>query len=294
VTPLVLAAMILYTLLAGATFLVAHVTVREFDPLALAQLRFVLAASALVVLVVARRGARAGLAALVPPRGLRLRVLGLGVMGTTLNQGLFLFGMAHTTPAHASLLYATTPLMVLVLALARGQERLVPLRAAGMGLAFAGVVFLLFGRGLHDGGATLLGDTLVFAAVIAWAGYTAGSRELLAHLDPLALTAAATVMGAIVFLPVGVPAVLAQDWSRISGRGWFGLAYIGLVTSVVSYLIWSWALARTEASRVAVFTNLQPIAAALLAWAFLGMPLTLHFAASAAIVLVGVALAERR
>lgn len=293
-TPLVLAALLVYTLLAGATFLVAHVTVRQFDPLALAQLRFALAASALVVLVLARRGFRAGLVALAPPRGLRVRVLGLGILGTTLNQGLFLVGMAHTTPPHAALLYATTPLLVLVLALARGQERLVPLRAAGMALAFVGVAFLLFGRGFHDDGATLLGDALVFAAVIAWAGYTAGSRELLAHIDPLALTASATILGALVFLPVGVPAVLAQDWSRISGRGWLGLAYIGLVTSVVTYLIWSWALARTEASRVAVFTNLQPFATAVLAWAILGTPLTLHFAASAAIVLTGVALAERR
>ena len=293
-TPLVLCALLVYTVLAGATFLVARVTVGEFDPLALAQLRFVLAALALIVLVVARRGVRAGLAALVPPRGLRARVLLLGVLGTTLNQALFLVGMKHTTPPHASLLYATTPLLVLGLALARGQERLVPVRAAGMALAFAGVAYLLFGRGPDDGGATLLGDGLVFVAVIAWAGYTAGSREVLAHLDPLALTAAATVMGALVFLPVGVPAVVAQDWTRITGRGWCGLAYIALVTSVVSYLIWSWALARTEASRVAVFTNLQPIAAALLAWAILGTPLTLHFATSTAIVLSGVALAERR
>ncbi len=293
-TLLVLTAMLVYTILAGATFLVARVTVGEFDPLALAQLRFVLAAVALAALLVARRGVRAGLAALVPPRGLRARVLLLGVLGTTLNQALFLLGMKHTIPPHASLLYATTPLLVLGLALARGQEKLVPLRAAGMAVAFAGVAYLLFGRGPGDGGATLLGDGLVFGAVLAWAGYTAGSRELLAHLDPLALTASATVMGALVFVPIGVPAVLAQDWTRITANGWFGLAYISFVTSVLTYLIWSWALARTEASRVAVFTNLQPIAAAVLAWAILGTPLTVHFGVSTAIVLGGVALAERR
>ena len=293
-TPLVRAAMLVYTVLAGATFLVARVTVGEFDPLALAQLRFVLAALALAGLLVARRGPGPGLAAVVPPPGLRLRVLVLGVLGTTLNQALFLVGMKHTTPPHAALLYATTPLLVLTLALARGQERLVPARLAGMAIAFAGVAFLLFARGLGDGGATLLGDGLVFAAVIAWAGYTAGSREALARLDPLALTASATVLGALVFLPVGIPAVLAQDWTRVSVQGWLGLGYIAFVTSVVTYLLWSWALARTEASRVAVFTNLQPIVAALLAWAILGTPLTLHFALSAAVVLGGVALAERR
>ena len=36
------------------------------------------------------------------------------------------------------------------------------------------------------------------------------------------------------------------------------------------------------------------VVAALLAWAILGTPLTVHFALSAAVVLGGVALAERR
>jgi drug/metabolite transporter (DMT)-like permease len=241
---------------------------------------------------VARR--RGGLAGLVPRRGDRLGVAWLGVLGTPLNQALFLVGLQRTTPAHASLLYAVTPLIVLAMALARRQERLVPMRAVGLAVAFAGVAVLLFGRGLAAERATLVGDAFVLAAVVAWSAYTARSRELLARIDPLALTAAATTFGALVFLPLGVPALLAQDWTRITGRGWFGLAYVGLVTSVASYLIWAWALARVEASRVAGFTYLQPIAAALLAWLLLGMPLTLHFAVSTAIVLTGVVLAERR
>ena len=287
----VLAALLLYTLFAAGTFIVARVTVDEFDPLALAQLRFAVAALALLALAATRPG---GLRGLVPPRRDRAAVALLGLLGTPINQALFLVGLKHTTPAHAALLYAATPILVLALALARRLERLEPVRALGMGLAFAGVALLLFGRGLAAESATLAGDAIVFVAVIAWAGYTTQSRALLARWEPVALTAAATTFGAIAFLPVGLPALAAQDFARVTARGWLGLAYISIVTSVVSYLIWSWALARTEASRVAVFTNLQPIAAALLAWALLGTPLTLHFALSTAVVLAGVALAERR
>jgi drug/metabolite transporter (DMT)-like permease len=289
----VVAALLLYTVLAAATFIVARVALEEFDPLALAQLRFVLAALALAVLVAARGGRRA-LAALMPPPRDRRAVALLGLLGTPINQAFFLLGLERTTPAHAALLYALTPLLVLALALVRRQERLVPSRALGFVVAFAGVALLLFGRGLAAEGSTLAGDALVAVAVVAWALYTATSRELLARLDPLALTASATAFGALVFLPVGIPALLAQDFARVSGRGWLGLAYIALVTSVATYLIWSWALSRTEASRVAAFSYLQPVAAALLAWVLLGLPLTVHFAVSAAVVLAGVALAERR
>ncbi len=287
----VVAALLLYTLLAAATFIVARVAVDEFDPLALAQLRFLLAATALLALVAVRRG---GLRGLVPPRGDRRAVAWLGLLGTPLNQALFLVGLQRTTPAHAALLYAITPLLVLALALARRQERLVPTRAIGLVVAFGGVALLLFGRGLAAERATLLGDGLVLGAVVAWSAYTADSRRLLARIGFLPLTAAATTFGALSFLPIGIPAIAAQDWARVTARGWFGLAYIGLVTSVVSYLIWSWALARAEASRVAGFTYLQPVAAALLAWILLGQPLTLHFLVSTGVVLAGVALAERR
>jgi drug/metabolite transporter (DMT)-like permease len=287
----VVLALLVYTVLAAATFIVARVALAEFDPLALAQLRFVLAALALLVLLAVRRG---GLGTLVPPRGDRFAVAWLGLLGTPINQAFFLVGLARTTPAHAALLYAVTPLLVLALAVARRQERLIPSRALGIGVAFVGVALLLFGRGLAADPSSPAGDALVFVAVVAWAAYTAQSRELLARIDPLALTAAATTFGALVFLPIGVPAVLAQDFARVSAKGWFGLAYVSLVTSVASYLIWSWALARTEASRVAVFSYLQPVAAALLAWLILGVPLTAHFAVSAAVVLAGVALAERR
>jgi drug/metabolite transporter (DMT)-like permease len=107
------------------------------------------------------------------------------------------------------------------------------------------------------------------------------------------VTAWATAFGTLFFLPVGVPALLGQDWARITPGGWWCLAYIALLTSIVSYLLWGWALARIEASRVAVFTNLQPIVTALFAFALFGEPLTLHFLAATAFVLTGVWLAER-
>jgi len=50
--------------------------------------------------------------------------------------------------------------------------------------------------------------------------------------------------------------------------------YLIVMTSVVAYLLWSWALAHLAAARVAVFTNLQPLATALLAQAFLGERVT--------------------
>jgi drug/metabolite transporter (DMT)-like permease len=283
---LVLLALLGQTLVSAGTFLIGKVTLRQFDALALAQLRFALATAGFLALMAAR-------GELKPARmkGSWGALLGLGILGTTLNQGLFLLGLARSTPAHAALLYAATPILVLAFAWVRGDERPTARRMAGVGLAFAGVLYLLLGRGLTFDVRWLTGDALVLAAVTAWAGYTTRARPLVSRLGTLPVTGWAMALGALVFLPVGVPAVLHQDFARVTTMGWIGLVYLALVTSVLSYLLWSYALARTLASRVAVFTNLQPLLTALLAWLVLGEPLTWHFVGATACVIGGVWLA---
>ena len=66
-----------------------------------------------------------------------------------------------------------------------------------------------------------------------------------------------------------------------------------MLTSVVAYLIYYWALAQAEASRVAIWSNLQPVLTAVLAWAIYGESLTAPFLAGGAMVLAGVVLTER-
>src|SRR3989441_5361596 len=62
----------------------------------------------------------------------------------------------------------------------------------------------------------------------------------------------------------------------------------------ISYLLWSWALAHLAAARVAIFTNLQPLATALLGQLFLGERMTAAFFSAAAVVIAGVLLAQWR
>jgi drug/metabolite transporter (DMT)-like permease len=63
---------------------------------------------------------------------------------------------------------------------------------------------------------------------------------------------------------------------------------------VLSYAIWFSALARTDASKVAVFSNLQPVATALAAWVFLSEPLTWEVVVGGGLVLLGVRLTQRQ
>jgi drug/metabolite transporter (DMT)-like permease len=159
-------------------------------------------------------------------------------------------------------------------------------------------VYVLFQRGLDLSGGPLIGDLLLFVAVIAWAAYTAEGREVVGQLGAFPTIAWTFVAGTVMYLPLGLGALLVPsyraDIARASGVAWAGVAYLIVMTSVVSYLIWSWALAHLAAARVAVFNNLQPLATALMAQAFLGERVTAEFFVAAAVVIAGVLLAQWR
>ena len=277
-----------HTLIAAGTYLVAKDAFRQWAPLELTWLRILLASSLyLTVFVVTRRP-------LLPPRSERKRLLTLGFLGMPINQGVFMLGLSLSTPAHAAIAYAMTPATVMVGAHFLLGERLTRRRALGVGVAFSGVAVVLLERGLSFALHGLAGDLLLLLAMVAWAGYTVMTRPLARKYGALTTTGWVWFAGALWTLPFG-PWVLrpVEQLDLITTRGWLGLTYIVLVTSVLAYLLWGYALERLEAARVAIFTNLQPVVTALLAWVVLGDPVSLPTAVGGLLVIGGVSLIQR-
>lgn len=274
-------------LITGSTYLVVKLGLAEFSPFALGCVRFLVSAAIFAPLLALQRGARWF------DRRDWGHFLALGLLGVPLNQGLFLYGMQYAPAAHGALLYASTPIMVLFLSCLFLGERPSWPKVAGIALGFAGVVLVLFDKGLAFARQTIGGDLLVLAAVATWAVYTIYSKKLLRRYRPLELTGFSLSLGALLFLPVGLPFMLRQDYGRVTGTGVFSVLYLAVMTSVVAYLVWAWALSRMEASKVAVISNLQPVVAAALAWIVFRETVTVRFVIGTAVVLAGVVLAER-
>lgn len=277
-----------HTFISAGTFLLGKTAADTMPTLALGFLRFLIAGAGFLLLARIR-----GLELWPVARAEWRAYLLAGFLGVTLNQLAFLGGLALTLPAHAALLYALTPTVVLLLAWARGQERPGPRKLAGLALAFAGVVALFTGRG---GGVLpprwIVGDLLVLVAVLAWAGYTVMSRPLVQKHGAQRATTLSILFGLAAFAPLGAWGLPQLAPSTVPPMAWVGLAYLGLMTSVVSYLLWFHALSMKEPSRVAIATNGQPVATALLAWGFQGQAITPAFALGAALVIAGVLLTQ--
>jgi drug/metabolite transporter (DMT)-like permease len=281
--------MLLHSALSAGTYLAAKRALGELSPFELALARFSFAGVIYAGLLLWRpvRVSRGDLA----------RLAALGFVAIPLNQGLFLFGLSLTTPGHAALLYAMTPVFVFVLALLRREEKASALKAVGIATAFAGAAVVLAARGQLSGDAqasrALAGDLLVLLAVVAWAVYVVWGKPYAERYGVVATTGLTIVTGSLLYLPVGLAFSRGSSFQALSGPGWGSVAYLVVLTSVVSYLLYYWALAREDASRVAIWSNTQPVLTALLAWVVYGDRLTPAFVAGGLLVIAGVVMTQR-
>ncbi|HEY5598553.1 MAG TPA: DMT family transporter [Kiloniellales bacterium] len=273
----------------GASPLATKLAVIEIDPVAVAALRTVLSALVALPLVIAGR--------LRLPRATAARsylaVSSLG--GFVVFPLLFSVGTGRTSVGHAALILGTLPVLTgLIAAL---LERRIPGGQwwAGCALALAGTAALVGARvGLGDGGgATATGDLLVLAgAVAAAAGYVTGARAA-RELGSWTVTLWGIVIGSLVLLPL-LPFVLSPTALGTAGpRAWGGVLYLAIITSIVGYAAWYWALGRGGIGRTGLTQFLQPLVGLVLAMVILGETLTWPMIVAAMAILGGVAWARR-
>jgi drug/metabolite transporter (DMT)-like permease len=221
-------AMVLVVCVWGSNYTVVKQSLDAFPPLAFMALRFGLAASAMLLVLLRLEGW---------PR-LPLRTWGalaaLGLVGNTAYQLCFILGLARTTAANSGLLTAVTPVLVAALAVAFKLERLTRPLLVGLALALAGMLLVVGSRGPSLSAETRLGDALILGGCLTWALYTVGVKALGAGLTPLQITALTMLTGAPPLLALGAPAVAGMDLGRPSALAWTGVAYSALVPLVVA------------------------------------------------------------
>ncbi|MCG3174584.1 MAG: hypothetical protein GMKNLPBB_02829 [Myxococcota bacterium] len=277
------------TLIASAGYLVIQDALRTVHPLTLVTFRF--GGAALLLYAMSKL---TGHLAPVPWRAHRQFML-LGLLGVTLNQSMFFLGLAQpgTQPEHAAMLYAMTGGFAYLAGLLLGTERWRLVRVSGILLAITGASWVLVDKGVDFASGSANGYLILFVAVIFWALYgVLGFGAVRAH-GPLRTTTWAMVYGALFYSPYGAYRLWTFDWTLLTPNVLLALAWLIILTSGASFYFWYYALTRLEPSQVALFTTLQPPLTALLAWMFMGTPITLTLVLGMALVIAGVRLSQK-
>lgn len=272
----------------GGNFVFSKITLKEIPGPLVAGMRTVFAAIALMAVYKRSRNPDR------PPlrRDEYPQLCMIGVCGIAVNQVCFLIGLSLTSASHAALVIGLTPFMVLFLAWFRGQEAFTSNRAIGLAVAVCGMA-LLQKPSASAQTASLLGDVLILGAGLSFAVYTVFGKELAAEHGGMAVIAVSYAAGAIFLLPMTLFFASRFDFSQVSAAAWWSFGYMSVVSSVLCYIGWAYALKRLSASRLTAFSYLQPLVATLLALPMLGEPITAALVSGGGLIMAGVFLSER-
>jgi drug/metabolite transporter (DMT)-like permease len=210
----------------------------------------------------------------------------LGVIGHFAYQICFVGGVAGTSVSNSALIIGATPVVVAIASALMGRERIGPLHWLGAAVSALGI-YLVVGHGADFGGAHLTGDLLVMASVACWAIYSLGAASLIERHSPLFVTGMTFAVGCVPYVIYVTPQMMAVHWAGLSTSLYVSLVLSALLALCVAYLIWYTAVQAIGVARTSLYSNLVPIAAMLVAAAWLGEPITLIKVLGAGAVLTG-------
>jgi len=271
----------------GGNFVFSKIALKEIPGALAAGLRTVIAAALLLLVYKNRRNERPPLRRHEYPR-----LCIIGVCGIAINQICFLIGLSLTSAGHAALVIGLTPFMVLFLAWFRGSEILTWKRAVGLAIAVGGMM-LLQKPSASAQAASLLGDVLILAAGLSFAVYTVFGKEIAAEHGGMAVISVSYAAGGLFLLPMTLFFASRFDFSSVSAEAWAAFAYMTVISSVLCYIGWIYALKRLPASRLSAFSYLQPLVATAMALPLLGEPVTASLVSGGGLIMAGVFLSER-
>jgi drug/metabolite transporter (DMT)-like permease len=260
----------------GAAITATRYVAADLSPASLAFLRYAIGVACLIppLMFAWPRFARADI--------LPIAALGIGQFGVLI--ALLNYGLKTVPAGRGALIFATFPLLTLIVAALVGHERVTRGKLAGILLTLAGVALALGDKVAGTG--SFAGEAAILASAATGAVCSVLYRPYLRRYPTLPVSAFAMAAAAAALL---VPAAL-DDLTvaplQLSAGAWGAIVFIGL-SSGGGYVLWLWALKTIAATRVTVFLALSPITAALLGALLLGEPVTAMMIAGVACVAAG-------
>jgi len=203
-------------------------------------------------------------------------------------------GIKYTTATNTGLLSATFPIFTAITARFLLKEQLTAAKIIGIVTSFFGA-FLIVSGGFNFSFSplTLKGDILVLLGVAAGSFDPIISKRLLKQYQPLTILAYAMLAGSILFLPLAIHELSLWEPAALSGTGVLAILYLAVFPTVIGYFIWYTCLGFLDATRVAIYVNLIPVATVILALIFLHEHLMLSTIIGSIFVITRVIIIQR-
>lgn len=212
----------------------------------------------------------------------------LGFLGVVVYHFALNYGEQYVSAGAASLIIATIPLFVIILALIFLSEKITQNIILGIIFSLSGVI-IISSFGNEDINLEInyfYGALAVLIAALVGAGYTVAGKKLLKRYSPLSLTIYAFLIGSIGMIPFITPS-LFKEIAKMSLTGWSAILFLAFFPTVIGYVLWYVVLEIKKASEISVYLYFTPVLSTIISYFLLNERITFSFLIGGALVIFG-------
>ena len=198
------------------------------------------------------------------------------------------YGEQYISASAASLIIATIPIFVVILAVIFLKEKITLKIVLGIILSLVGVVIIsIVGKpDIPIEIKYVSGAFAVLIGALVGAGYTVAGKKMLSRYSALSLTVYAFLFGSIGLIPF-INNSLFEEVVAMSVTGWSVVIFLGICSTVISYVLWYVALEIKSASKISVYLYFIPVLSTIISYILFQDKITWLFIFGGALVILG-------
>lgn len=263
---------------------ISKILVRSIDPYITAFIRFLISSLFLLPIFLKQKVQKQfNLKSIIP----------IAILSTA-NICFFYLGIMTSTANASTIIYSTTPLVVLVFSAIFLNEKISRQKLIGIIIGLFGAVLIgilpIFEKKQQISG-DITGNILFGLAMLSWAFYTIGSRYLIVSKKStgLQLSSISIFLSSIIFGIISFFRWQPNYFSLITQpKNILLFLHLGIFVTVVTYLLYQWSIKHSSATIASLNLYIQPVFAILFNTIFLNEVINKEFVIGSIFVFLGV------
>lgn len=188
------------------------------------------------------------------------------LFGLTMNQLPFFIGLSMTSPIEASIVVTMAPIVTMILAAIFVKEPITKKKAIGVLIGASGaLIIVLKNLSEHSGTGTVLGNLIVFMAVISFAFYLTLFKKLISSYHPVTIMKWMFLFATITGFPFCYSSLVELNLNELPVNVWLSVGFVVILATFMAYFLLPVGQKVLRPTTLSMYNYVQPIMASIVA-----------------------------
>ena len=189
------------------------------------------------------------------------------IFGLSLNQLPFFFGLSMTSSIDASIVVTMLPIVTMLLAAVFLREPITQMKAVGVLVGASGALIIVFSNNSvsQNGTGNMLGNLIVFLAVISFSLYLTLFKNLISKYQPVTVMKWMFLFATITGLPFCYNSLTEMSMTDLPLNVWLSIGFVVVFATFLGYLLLPIGQKTLRPTTLSMYNYVQPIMASLVA-----------------------------